>query len=315
MPTPLPAPIYVRDLVDSHYDDRQRHARAAHNGDELRLARGAYLATQAWQSLEGRHRYLLQIRAVSETRRHDMVLSHWSAAAVHGLPILGAWPSKVHFIVGKVSGGRSRNAVVKHALSVSTHDVVEVDGLLVTSIPRTVLDMAVSASHLQAVMVADRALLIDRFHRVLPLAEREELWAAYRRAGNFRGQRRAQAVISFAATSAESPLESVSRANMRIIGCPEPKLQEPMRDHRGKIGEVDFYWPQLRLVGEADGRSKYLNPALRGNRTADEVLVDEKHREDRIRATGEGVTRWPWEVGVSPRRLAEHLRQAGIPIP
>jgi hypothetical protein len=43
--------------------------------------------------------------------------------------------------------------------------------------------------------------------------------------------------------------------------------------------------------------------------------MEEKVREDRIRATGEGFSRWPWEVGVNPAALRSHLRRAGIPIP
>jgi hypothetical protein len=244
-----------------------------------------------------------------------MVLSHWSAAAIHGLPVLGSWPSKVHVTVGKVSGGRSRNDVVKHALSLTDSDVVEIDGLLVTSLSRTVLDMAVSSGRLCAVMVADRSLLVDRFDRIPPMLKKDDLWDCYVARGNFRGRSRARAIIEFAVDRAESPLESVSRANMWTLGCPIPRLQQSFSDHDGYIGDVDFYWNTLRLAGEADGEGKYLDPVLRNGRSTGEVLVAEKHREDRIRALGEGVTRWPWVVGVDPRRLGAHLRRAGVPIP
>ena len=94
-----------------------------------------------------------------------------------------------------------------------------------------------------------------------------------------------------------------------------PELQVPFRDHLGAIGNTDFYWRQYRLAGEADGDSKYLDPELRGDRTASEVVVAEKRREDRIRALGEGMTRWPWAVGVNPQALRGHLQRAGLPIP
>jgi hypothetical protein len=122
-------------------------------------------------------------------------------------------------------------------------------------------------------------------------------------------------VIRFGETRAESPLESVSRANMRIIGCPAPELQVSFDDHAGHIGDVDFYWRGLRTVGEADGRVKYIDQALRAGKSAVEVVVDEKTREDRIRALGERVSRWAWGVGVNPALLRAHLRRAGIPIP
>jgi hypothetical protein len=314
MTDPLPHVTYVHDL-DEQFEHRQTHARRARAGVEIRPAHGAYVDLDEWRSLNDLQRYLLRIRAISETRRHDMVLSHWSAAAIHGLPVLDAWPTKVHVTVGLVSGGRSRNEVVKHALRLEDVDVVVADGLLVTSVARTVLDMAVSAGRLTAVMIADRALLVDRFDRTPPMVTREELWEAYRRRGNFRGHARAKAVVEFGATRSESPLESVSRANMWRLGIPIPLLQQSFFDYEGYIGDGDFYWRDLHIVGEADGAVKYLDPAFRSGRSAEQVMLDEKTREDRIRATGERVTRWTWAVGVNPARLRPHLQRAGVPIP
>jgi hypothetical protein len=294
---------------------RQAHARNALSGTEVRVATGAYIPIAPWLDLKERDRYLVTIRAVVATRRKEMIVSHWSAAALHGLPIVGPWPSRVHVSIGRVSGGRSRRGVIKHALVVPDDDIVEVDGMLATSIARTVLDLAVCADRLTAIVAIDRALLVDRFNRTPPLVRTGELWDSYFARGNFRGATRARTVLEFGSTTAESPLESVSRANMKKIGCPTPELQTPFRDQLGEIGIADFYWRGHHLVGEADGASKYLDPGLRGGRTASEVVLAEKHREDRIRGLGERVTRWPWSVGVSPQALRTHLRGAGLPIP
>lgn len=310
----LPPTTFVSEL-DEMYQHRQTHARRALAGTEVRLARGAYVEATPWELLSDRDRYLLTIRAVTATRNHQMPLSHWSAAAIHHLPILGCWPQSVHMTVGKVSGGRSRRQVVKHAFRLPDEDLVVVDGLLVTSVARTVLDLAVASGYLESIMIVDRALLVDRFGQRPVLTTREALWETFERRGNFLGHRKAQAVIRFGHTRSESPLESVSRANMHLIGCPPPELQASFTDHHGYIGDGDFYWRDWRIVGEADGRGKYLDATLRNDRTAAQVVVAEKLREDRIRALGEGVTRWPWEVGVNPARLRTHLRRAGIPIP
>jgi hypothetical protein len=310
----LPDLTFVRDL-DSLDVSRQVHARKALRGDEVRLARGAYVPIAPWLDLEARDRYLVTIRAVSMTRRKEMVLSHWSAAALHGLPIVGPWPTKVHVSIGRVSGGRSRRGVIKHALVVADDDIVEVDGMIVTSVARTVLDLAVYADRLTAIVATDRALLIDRLDRTPPMVGLDELWDTYFARGNFRGAVRARKVLEFGETGSESPLESVSRYSMKIIGCPKPELQVAFRDHLGAIGYADFYWRRYRLVGEADGDSKYLDPGLRGGHTTAEVVLAEKRREDRIRAVGEGVTRWPWSVGVNPQALRAHLQAAGLPIP
>jgi hypothetical protein len=294
---------------------RRTHARRVLSKTETRVANGVYVETEPWRNLAQRDRYLLMIRAIAQTRRKDMVLSHWSAAALHGLPIVGPWPSQVHVSIGRVSGGRSRRGVAKHALVVSDNEVVEIDGMLVTSIPRTLIDLSIYGAPSTAIVALDRALLVDRQGRTPALVQPGELWDSYIARGTFRGAARARRMLEFGTEHSESPLESVSRLNMKIIRCPLPELQVAFHDHAGLIGYTDFYWRNSRLVGEADGDVKYLNESLRGGRTADEVVLDEKRREDRIRALHEGVTRWPWAIGINPQALRAHLRRAGLPIP
>ncbi|WP_374009683.1 hypothetical protein [Leifsonia sp. LS-T14] len=145
-------------------------------------------------------------------------------------------------------------------------------------------------------------------------AGREELHAAWRRAQPMRGHRRALDVIDLADERSGSPLESVSRLAMHTAGVPQPELQTPFRDAAGLIGYVDFYWSDFGVVGEADGDLKYLDPALRGGRTADRVVLDEKIREDRLRALGLRVVRWRWATARDPRSLAALLSSAGVPL-
>jgi hypothetical protein len=312
-PARLPRITHVRDL-DGELQLRQRYASRAATGRELRLSRGAYLDASTWADLTPREKHLARIAAVIGSRRSsDLVLSHWSAAALHGLPILGVWPEQVHAIGGKSSGGRSDARLTNHAFAVNEADVVDLLGFRVTSIARTVVDMAVADSYLGAVVIADRALLTGRPIDPPPRATQEELLETWERALPFRGFRRAFHIINFAESRSESPLESVSRANMRLIGAPAPELQREFRDHAGLIGRCDFYWESLRMVGEADGEAKYLDPEIRGGKTAEQVVLEEKSREDRIRAVGEGVTRWRWATGVNPALLRTHLNRAGIP--
>ena len=101
---------------------------------------------------------------------------------------------------------------------------------------------------------------------------------------------------------------------MRKIGCPRPVLQSQFRDTDGIIGDTDFDWPEFRLVGEADGDRKYLDEAYRGGRSVEQVLLDEKVREDRVRALGRGFSRWPWSTGIDPPALRRKLASAGLPM-
>lgn len=309
-----PPIVLIRDLADPHAT-RQQFARAARAGNEFRLARGAYLPTAYWQRLDKRQQYVTRIRAVAGTRRSAMVLSHWSAAAVHALPIMGEWPRVVHVTIPPTSGGRSRGGVVKHAARLSDDDIVTVDGMLITSLARTALDLATVGTFAAGALAVDRVLHVDRRDRTFRrTVTKAELLAAWERALPFKGHRRALKVVDFGVEDAGSALETVSRVNMMMIGCPKPLLQTPYSDYQGFIGEVDFDWPDFGVVGEADGAIKYLDPNYRSGRTAEQVLLDEKDRHDRLAALPKRVARWRWSVGVSAPALKARLAQAGLPM-
>lgn len=267
----------------------------------------------AWNLLEPDEKYAARVRAVARTRTATPVLSHWSAAVLHGLPIVGRWPEEVH-TTEPSRGGRTRAGVVRHSKRLGEGDVVEFDGMLLTSVARTVLDIATVASRNVAIAMADRAIHVDRFQQHAPLTSRAELLRVWEASLPFRGHVRALDVIEFAEERAESPLESVSRVTMSIIGCPPPQLQVPYYDADGLIGEPDFSWKDHGLVGEADGEGKYRDERLRHGRSAEEVVIDEKLREDRLRAIDLTVCRWGWDVALDPGKLAKRLSSRGLPI-
>jgi len=304
--------IFARSL-DSD-DSRQRHARLAQSGVEHRVAPGVYADKPAWDALSSRDQYIHRIRAVVETRAFDsVVVSHESAAALHGLPVLGSWPRQVHLTVGRTSGGKSRGDIVKHCLGIGADDLTTVAGLRVTSIARTVIDLAAASKFMNGIVVADHALHVDRWSRQDPLCTLDEIGAALERRLPARAHARISRAIGFATTQSDSPLESASRVNMHAVGIPRPVLQQQFSDYRGLIGFSEFYWPEFKLVGEADGRSKYTDPRYRNGRTLEDVLLDEKNRADRLRAIGLDVSRWGWDIGVNPEALRRHLEAAGLP--
>lgn len=113
-----------------------------------------------------------------------------------------------------------------------------------------------------------------------------------------------RAALHLARSGAQTPLESHSRLRLMRAGLPEPQLQVPLHDRAGLIGRVDMYWPELGVVGEADGAIKY--------QTRDDLLK-EKHREDRIRALGLSVVRWTWsEIWQESGEVARRIRTASL---
>jgi len=290
-----------------------RLRRAAERGVFHRLARGAYLRSEIWHQLTSTERYALRVRAAGLERRGEAVISHESAAALWGLPVLAAWPAEVHLLTERRAGGRSKPGIRKHALGIAAEDVTVIDGLQVTTVSRTVIDLAATLDLKSAVAAVDRALFVDRLGRYQPMATKAELLEAWERMLPFRGSVRARSVIEFGTHLSGSPLESGSRVNIALSGFPEPELQHPF-DADGKYYEGDFYWREFDAVGEADGRGKYFDPRMLAGKSPEEVVYSEKVREDAIRRMVKGFTRWDFAIGMNQYRLRARLLELGLPM-
>jgi hypothetical protein len=223
----------------------------------------------------------------------------------------------VHTVIPGARHGRSRADVVWHNVNITEADIVEFDGIRFTSLDRTVLDLACSTSQPTGLSAADAALRSEAVHR----HEQDPELAAHWRARlshraeriSVRGIRKARDVIAFADGRAQLPGESVSRLHLRELGFRDVLLQVHVVGPDSEDYWLDFGFPRSRAFGEFDGEGKYLDPALRNGRTLDEVLLDEKHREDAVR----GVTGWRtgrWGSGhiKSPESLAARLHAFGI---
>lgn len=78
-------------------------------------------------------------------------------------------------------------------------------------------------------------------------------------------------------------------------GFPMPLLQWEVRTADGRwVAQVDFGWPELRTVGEFDGRVKY-GRLLQPGQSAADVVYAEKLREDDVRAEDLSMVRWGWD--------------------
>lgn len=119
-------------------------------------------------------------------------------------------------------------------------------------------------------------------------------------------------MIDFGDGDAGSAGESVSRVQIFESGFTMPVLQQRFDDESGLIGFVDFWWPEFHLIGEFDGLKKYKEAEILAGRTSGEAVADEKIREDRLRATGEGMSRWIWRTLSPVGQLAAQLRRAGL---
>lgn len=296
-------------------------AKALVSRDELvRIRRGMYVPGMHWRSIRPAERYRLFVRATATLAQRPAVVSHMSAAALHRLPTIGEWPATVHLIDTDATGGSHRGLTTRHR-HVDASGSLYIDGLAVTSLPRTLVDVASSQSFLVAVTMIDHALRVERERAeaearrgvlVSPQLTKDDLYAEVARVSPRRGAKQAERAIEFADGLAANPGESMSRVRMFELGFEVPELQVHFFAE-GRDYWVDYFWRGIRKIGEFDGKHKYTRGVVLGDRDAGEVVWEEKRREDALRRHANSFTRWDWETAISPRRFYEFLVEQGVP--
>jgi hypothetical protein len=191
----------------------------------------------------------------------------------------------------------------------------DIDGMRVTPLAQTVVDIARVGRFPTAVAMGDAALWRAAHPgdaEGLAGVTRDEIEECWRLLDGRRGFARARRVLDFVDGRANRPGESLSRTTMEAIGAPAPELQHVVFGPTGRRYELDFYWPQFNVGAEFDGRAKYTDARYLAGRTAEQVVYDEKLREDEIRLELSGYGRWGWSVAQSERELEQRLRRIGV---
>ena len=182
-----------------------------------------------------------------------------------------------------------------HVAALPADHVVSYRGVPLTSVPRTVIDLARTLPFAEGVAVADSALNAR-------LTSRAALGAVIADCPRWPGLQRARQVTAFSDARPESVLESLGRAAFHQLGLPPPDLQVWVGDDEEVIGRVDFLWRRYRTVGEADGALKYQNPARARARL---------ERDARLRAAGYEVVHFTWpEITRVPAQVVDAIRVA-----
>ena len=283
-------------------------------GEMHRIFPGAYIRTAEFRSLDVDARYRLRVAAVSQLLPGTQ-FSRDSAAALWRLPCLGRWTDRVHATSPRRTGGRSGALVQRHGIGLDLN-AVQIDGVTITSLARTLDEMDCAPSFARAVGMLDDGLrnpVAGDFRSGMIVPTREQVFFELASLGRIAGRARAGLAINFADPSSGSLGESVSRVQMLALGIPMPELQVPFYDRHGLIGITDFYWRELGLIGEFDGHSKYGDRRRFATHLApEEVVVAEKEREDRLRAVAGGIIRWGWRVAMNRPELGALLEARGL---
>ncbi|MEV0295712.1 hypothetical protein [Nocardia sp. NPDC050710] len=293
-----PVPISRGDALVAGFTDRELHGAAWR-----RVRRGSYIEAEGAAELTAEERHLVLTNAVVQASSPDATVSHVSASIAHGLTMWGVPLSRVHLARDRSTGGRATRQVVLHSMRIDADEIVRVGDLSVTSVARTVIDLARTVPFEQAVVAGDSALRLGK-------ATRAELAEQLARSVGRPGVPAARRVVDFLDGRSESAGESRSRVAMRAVRLPAPELQAHILtpDHQ-EVARVDFLFPELGVIGEFDGLVKY-RAALRGTRSPEDVVIAEKAREDALRALGWIVIRWTWRELETPHEWLTRLTRA-----
>jgi len=222
----------------------------------------------------------------------EAVLSHWSAAALWMIR-----PNSRSVIdVTDPRKSRSWDGIRRHHKALPVDEVTVEEGIPVTSVPRTIFDLAASGS----VDVVENLLREMEF---LELRDRLSLWDLVERYPGRRGVRKVRTALE--------------RLGEEPVGRKRSKLEERfapfLRSHRlplprfndwillgDKRYQVDCHWPGTRQIVELDG--------WKGHKTRT-AFRDDRARDRRLRVVGYSVTRITCnQLDDEPEAVAADLR-------
>jgi predicted transcriptional regulator of viral defense system len=274
-------------LLDAGLSGKVVRGRIA-RGQLHQLHRGVYAVGHRRLRREGF--WLAAVLAVGP----EAVLSHREAAALYG--IRPSSRTSIDVTAPQRGQGDMPGIKVHRTRSLDAADVTKVDGIPVTTVARTLVDLAdvVPQDHLaKALDEAERHQLFDL----------KAIEAARRRTRGRRGpgpQRLAQALEELKAhgtTLTRSSLEVQFKTLIQRSGLTKPQTNALIANH-----EVDAYWPDHKLAVELDGwRWHNTRRSFIQDRAKDRDLTERGLKV--IRFTHYEVTRRPAHVIQTLRRL------------
>ena len=220
------------------------------------------------------------------------VLSHWSAAALWAIRP----NSRERIDVTVPHRSRSSDLIRRHISQMPEDERTIEEGISVTSVPRTILDLAAT----EPTDVVE-SLLREQEHR--RLWGRLSLPDLVERYPGKRGIRRVQAALARLEEEPEgrkrSPLEERFAPFLRRHRLPLPRFNDWIV-FDGKRYQVDCHWPGTGQIVELDG--------WEGHKTRT-AFREDRARDRRLRVAGYGVTRLTWnQLDDEPEEVAADLR-------
>lgn len=309
-------PHAFSDLVANGVTRGQIRA-AIDAGALMSLRRGVVMPSDLWDLGSLDERRLWAAQAALHAYPAGLA-SHETAARLHGLPDFrmprDTGPVPVTHIT-RVGAARIDDWLTVHGCDTAPKWVTLRDGLRVTDLVRSSVEVAATRSQRGAVVLIDAAMRIAAQSEAPGREIREVvkdrtvvdmLRLRWRVAvGEIAGHRwvtRVREAVEFADPAAESVLESLSRYEIGATDLPQPQVGVRVRGDDDRYYWADLWWPGRRVIGEADGLGKYADPS---------TLLREKQRQLALEGAGYRFVRWEWEhVYPHPGVMLGRIRQA-----
>jgi predicted transcriptional regulator of viral defense system/very-short-patch-repair endonuclease len=252
----------------------RRHARR----DLVRLHQGVYAVGH--RRLTSQARELAAVLACGP----GAVLSHRTAASRHGL--LRSASARIQVSVPR--GRRSRKGIVVHRPRVLDDEDSEiVEGIPITSVARTIVDLSADPEAGRMLNAAERARSLDiaAIERTLARLPRQP------------GRRR---LLRLLASYRPEPAFTRSEAERRFLAlCRHHGLPAPQANLWIEGYEIDFFWADAALAVEIDGSAFH-----RGTR----AFHEDRRRDRALLAAGIHTARVTWDDLRTPACLAAQLQ-------
>jgi very-short-patch-repair endonuclease len=245
------------------------------------LYRGVYAVGHRSLTADGR-----RMAAVMAAGR-DAVLSHATAAGAWELRRPGS--GAIHVTIPGDTGRRRRPGLRVHrSRTLRPLDTTTHRGIPITTPARTIVDLARTLTGRpleQAVDLADQRRLIDFAafqRRPIPLS--------------------LQAVVSLYAAGA-TPTRSEMEERFLAL-CDDHGITRPQVNTRIEGEEVDFVWPDARLIVEVDGYAYHRAPS---------AFEADRERDVKLVLAGWRVLRFTWtQITTRPTYVARSVTGASI---
>ena len=258
---------------------------------------GIYLVPPMRTEETDRRRALLLVSGSALSRR--------TAASLHvGLRLPPPHPASPIEMVAPFStrGIVAPGIVVHRTYHLPSADLTEITGLAVTTVERTICDLAASLSPRRLQFVAERAILDD----LCSLGELAACRSAFVRRGR-RGSRVLNAVMDHLQENDTQPddapeateIEKLLRSALSRAGITGFVEQFQPDWYDGRRGVVDVAHPRAKIILEADSRRWHATT---------QAMADDRRRDRLAEANGWIVLRFTWhELKHRPDAVAQEI--------